>query len=90
MFIIAFIALIPRSHAAVDGDMVNISRTNNITSANPSGVSSIRLVYVSNGHRLRFLDSNIFKFRPLSNGVICVSSNNSFQLLTEGNDISIN
>ena len=58
MFLIAFIALKPRSHAAVD--MVNISRTNNIMSANPSGVSPIRLVYVSNGHLLRFLDSNIF------------------------------
>ena len=53
MFLIAFIALKPRSHAAVDGDVVNTSRTNNIMSA-------IRLVYVSNGHRLRFLDSNIF------------------------------
>ena len=60
MFLIAFIALKPRSHAVVDDDMVNISRTNNIMSANPSGVSATRLVYVSNGHRPRFLDSNIF------------------------------
>ena len=60
MFLIAFIALKPRSHAAVDGDMVNISRTENIMFANPAGVSAIRLVYVSNGHHIRFLYSNIF------------------------------
>ena len=47
---------VSRSHAAVDGDIVNISRTNDMTLANPSGVSAMRLVYVSNGQGLHFLD----------------------------------
>ena len=82
MFLIAFIALKLRSHAAIDGDMVNVSRTNNIMSANPSGVSAIRLVYVSNGHHLCFLESNIF-----SSGH-CPMSFASLPRISEGNDIS--
>ena len=39
IFLVASTALKPRSHAAVDGDMVNISRTNDMMLANPSGVS---------------------------------------------------
>ena len=56
IFLVAFIALKPYSHAAVNGDMVNISRTNDMVLANPSGVSAMRRVYVLNGQRLRFLD----------------------------------
>ena len=60
IFLIAFIALKPRSRTAVDSDMVNISRANDMTLANPSGVSAMGLVYVSNGQRLHFLDKISF------------------------------
>ena len=73
MFLIVFIALNPRSQAAVDGDIVNISLTNIMMFCKLSGVSAIRLQKVSNGARRFFFVSRIF-ISGHSSTIFCMQS----------------
>ena len=73
MFLIVFIALNPRSPAAVDGLIVNINLTNIMMFCKLSGVSAIRLQKVSNGARRFFFVSRSF-ISGHSSTIFCMQS----------------